>query len=141
MSWLHLHRDPNWQQHGIHRYDQCRCGARRTMRAYASIAGPSRADWPSLVDRHGVERDSSGWQPEPAGGWPTPQPKPKPPTSPGGFPGLPLQSWVRSVCVDDETWDRATQRAKDEGLIVKNVLLDFLIAYGAGSLDALTGDA
>jgi len=69
MRWPHFHRDPDWQVDGANRYRQCRCGARRVTRAYATIVGPSRRGWPSLVDRHGVPRNSSGWVPEPATGW------------------------------------------------------------------------
>ena len=74
--WWHVHRDPDWQVQGVHRYEQCRCGARRASRAFSTLDGPSRADWPTLRDRHGVWRDSSGWQPEPPGGWPKPRQKP-----------------------------------------------------------------
>jgi len=68
--WWHIHRDPDWQVEGIHRYDECRCGARRTTRYYSNLEGPSRPDWPSRRDEHGVWPDSSGWQRQPPGGWP-----------------------------------------------------------------------
>jgi hypothetical protein len=60
---FHLwHRDPNWRIFGAHRYEQCRCGARRTTLAYANRRGPEAPDWPSRRDCHGVDQDSSGWQ-------------------------------------------------------------------------------
>jgi hypothetical protein len=67
---LHLwHSDPTWQIIGCHRYEQCRCGARRTSRAYSNLMGPVAADWPDQCDSHGQYRDSSGWQ---HGDWQTP---------------------------------------------------------------------
>jgi hypothetical protein len=70
----HWHRDPNWQVRDAWRYDQCRCGARRT-RLYHWAAtfnriGQPYPDWPPTFDRHGIQRFDSGWMPEPAGGWP-----------------------------------------------------------------------
>lgn len=83
-GWWHLHHDPNYTVDAVHRYDECRCGARRTTWIAVNLIGPTRADWPPLVDRHGFYRQSSGWQPEPAGGWPPPPPKPAPPTCESG---------------------------------------------------------
>lgn len=82
--WWHRHYDPDWNISGIYRYDECRCGARRTTYLTWKLAGPHRSGWPSPTDRHGVTRWSSGWTRPPAGGWPPPSPKPAPPTAPGG---------------------------------------------------------
>jgi hypothetical protein len=58
----HIHRDPTWRQVGIHTYEQCRCGARRTTRAAVNLAGPTADDWPLCIDEHGRTWITSGWQ-------------------------------------------------------------------------------
>jgi hypothetical protein len=58
----HWHRDPDWRLVGANIYEQCHCGARRTRVAYANLRGPVARDWPDMRDKHGVMRESSGWQ-------------------------------------------------------------------------------
>jgi hypothetical protein len=95
---LHWHRDPDWEIRNVHRYEQCWCGARRTSRAYSNLDGPIEGGWPDTIDRHGVERFTSGWMREPVTGWPEPEefrppppidwprmPPPPPPYRPGGL--------------------------------------------------------
>ena len=69
--WPHFHRDPSWQEVGVHRYHQCQCGARRVERATLNLAGPTASDWPPMVDRHGRYVDHSGWESPPPEGWRT----------------------------------------------------------------------
>ena len=69
--WPHFHRDPSWREVGVHRYHQCRCGARRVERPTLNLAGPTASDWPPLFDRHGRDVDRSGWQMPPPDGWRT----------------------------------------------------------------------
>ena len=56
-----VHRDPHWRIIGVHRYYQCKCGARRVMRAYSNLMGPVDPGWPDLFDKHGQFLDDSGW--------------------------------------------------------------------------------
>ena len=58
---LHFHSDPNWEIRGVHRYDECSCGARRVRRAYRNMNGPVADGWPDLVNRHGQPLMDSGW--------------------------------------------------------------------------------
>jgi hypothetical protein len=64
------HHDPDWQTDGIHRYDQCRCGTRRTRWVNRRMLGPARAGWPELTDRHARFIADTGWRKSPPGGWP-----------------------------------------------------------------------
>jgi hypothetical protein len=66
---LHVHYDRDWQLVGVHVYEQCRCGARKTTHAVAGLDGPSAVGWPYRRNRHGVLHRSSGWQMPPDGGW------------------------------------------------------------------------
>lgn len=85
--WWHIHRDPSWQLVGCHKYEQCRCGARRTTEAYANRCGPVAPGWPRCRDEHGRPARSSGWVMPPAGGWTT-----------SGYPDDPLEprKWARA---------------------------------------------
>ena len=60
---LHRHRDPAWQQRDVHRYYECRCGAKRVTRAFSNLDGPSDPAWPPLRDLHGQMVMDSGWTP------------------------------------------------------------------------------
>jgi len=68
MRWPHFHSDPNWQVRNVHRYFECKCGARRVARAYSNLDGPVEQGWPDMVDSHGQPTNDSGWVlREPAG--------------------------------------------------------------------------
>lgn len=56
-----IHRDSRWRTHGIYAYYECRCGARRTRRLAANLAGPVAPGWPEPRDKHGRILDDSGW--------------------------------------------------------------------------------
>lgn len=59
---FHIHRDPNWQEVGIWRYFQCKCGARRISAATLNLDGPAAAGWNHLlIDSHGRPLRDSGW--------------------------------------------------------------------------------
>lgn len=58
---FHIHRDPDWQDTGIFRLYECRCGAKRVRRVSLRMYGPIPAGWPSLLDRHGRSVEDSGW--------------------------------------------------------------------------------
>jgi hypothetical protein len=62
VNFPHIHYDPNWTVEGVNAYAQCRCGARRTRRAFTNLAGPTKRGWPALVNRHGMPVPDSGWQ-------------------------------------------------------------------------------
>jgi hypothetical protein len=64
-----FHHDPDWKIVGGYRYDQCRCGARRTSRTNRSLISNEADGWPSLTDRHGVDWSTSGWCKAPESGW------------------------------------------------------------------------
>lgn len=51
---------------------------------------------------------------------------------PNGSPSNP----VRSVRVDDATWNRAVRRASFEGLTISDVALRFIRGYADGQIDA-----
>jgi hypothetical protein len=70
LRWPHFHSDPDWKIVNCHRLFECRCGARRTRRAYLNIMGPIHPGWPDTMDRHGVDHNDSGWVMPPEGGWP-----------------------------------------------------------------------
>lgn len=57
----HFHSDPDYRRVNVHYLYECRCGAKRTRRAYSNIDGPIHPDWPSTTDRHGTYRMDSGW--------------------------------------------------------------------------------
>lgn len=71
LRWLHIHRDYDYQVVNVHRYEQCRCGARRTSRHYSNMDGPVACGWPDTRDRHGELQWTSGWVAPPPGGWST----------------------------------------------------------------------
>lgn len=61
IKWPHFHSDPNWQVRNVHRYYQCRCGARRVSIAYTNLSGPVEPGWPPMYDSHGNRVYDTGW--------------------------------------------------------------------------------
>ena len=56
---------------GLHRYLQCRCGARRVqLTGLGLYSDPVRLGWPMPGRLHGRAVNDSGWVRPPAGGWP-----------------------------------------------------------------------
>lgn len=59
---FHIHHDKHWKLHGVNRYFECRCGARKVQRAYLNMHGPVAPGWPPLIDSRGRDVNSSGWK-------------------------------------------------------------------------------
>lgn len=59
---LHIHwPTDDWFIRGAYRYDECRCGARRTTHVATNRIGHPLPGWPELIDKHGQLLRSSGW--------------------------------------------------------------------------------
>lgn len=54
---------------------------------------------------------------------------PKPASSPVAVPPAPMRG--RTIRVDDETWDRAFERAKRDGVDISKVIRHYLREYGS----------